>query len=135
APVAAVSVDGNTVMIGVYPAKPGEHARVRAEPPSVVDVTGEVATLDEGKPETVHVDVAPLPGGRLRASFSGNIPVDSPAVKIWRRVDDPSMLAGYALADICRELGIKVVGRVRTGRAPSEDLLAAHRSEPLAKLL
>ncbi len=136
APVAAVSLDGNAVMLGVYPTKPGDHAHIRSVPPSIVDVDGEVATVDEGKAETVHVDVSALPGGRLRATFGGSIPVDSPPVRIWRRVDDPAALAGHALADICRELGIKVVGKVTRGHPYQvEDLLASHRSEPLGKLL
>jgi D-alanyl-D-alanine carboxypeptidase/D-alanyl-D-alanine-endopeptidase (penicillin-binding protein 4) len=135
APVAAVSLDGNTVMFTVYPTKPGEAARIQPLPASMVDVSGSVSTVFEKKPETIHLELKPLKGGRLNATFSGSIPVDSDGVKIWRRVDDPSLLAGHALADVCRQLGIKIQGQVRRGHLPNQKLLVARRSEPLAKLL
>lgn len=135
APVAATAIDGNTVHLSVYPAGEGLSARVRAVPPSVVDVTGAVVTTAESSAETVQVEMLAQKEGHLLAQVTGSIPEGGLPVTIWRRVADPTWLAGHALADVCRDLGIKIHGKVRRGHPVPQDLLTHHRSEPLGKLL
>lgn len=135
APVAAVSLDGNTVHVTVFPTAAGQLARVRGTPPSVLDVVGAVGTTSSKGSESVHIELASLREGRQRAAISGNIPANSPPLTIWRRTSDPSRLAGNALADVCRELGIKVHGRVRLGHPVPQELLASHKSPPVGRLL
>ncbi|MBM4359060.1 MAG: D-alanyl-D-alanine carboxypeptidase/D-alanyl-D-alanine-endopeptidase [Deltaproteobacteria bacterium] len=135
APIAAVSVDGNTVHVTVFPAAAGQVARSRATPPSAVDLVGSVGTTAANSAETVRLDVFPLREGRLRASISGTVAASSPPVTVWRRIGDPTWLAGHALSDICRELDITVHGKVRRGHPMPQDLLASHRSRPLGEIV
>jgi serine-type D-Ala-D-Ala carboxypeptidase/endopeptidase (penicillin-binding protein 4) len=135
APVAAVSLAGNTVMMEVRPAtESGKAAKVGFVPASFVGVTGRVKTADANRPEAVQLSLAPN-GSRLSATVGGSLPAGSPTLRIYRRVDDPTLLAGYALADVCRQFGMRVEGEVRAGRKRKAPLLSAHRSEPIAKLL
>ena len=135
APVAAVSLAGNTVMMEVRAGKEGEDASVVFVPESFVAATGSVRTSGRDDAEAVKLTLAPN-GSRLAATLGGSLPEGSPTLRIWRRVDDPSLLAGYALADVCRDHGIEVTGAVKAGKTPpSTPLLSAHRSEPLARLM
>src|SRR6185295_12982923 len=80
-------------------------------------------------------------GRRLSAKLSGAVAADSHLVRYTRRVDDPQLLAGYALRAILEESGLKVSGDVKLsapGKEPKESkggVLARHESEPLSTLL
>jgi D-alanyl-D-alanine carboxypeptidase/D-alanyl-D-alanine-endopeptidase (penicillin-binding protein 4) len=56
-------------------------------------------------------------------------------VRVARRVEDPRLLAGYALRAALKDAGIEAAGDVHTAKASEKKLLAAHRSEPLGELL
>ena len=56
---------------------------------------GEVKTADSGA-DTVGLELSGN-GGRLHAKLSGAVSRDSHIVRYTRRVDDPTLLAGYAL--------------------------------------
>ncbi|NDF01376.1 MAG: DUF1501 domain-containing protein, partial [Verrucomicrobia bacterium] len=107
----------------------------QAVPPSVVGIEGAVGTTAEDKVENVQLEMLPLRDGKLTAKVGGGIPMGGLPLTIWRRAADPSWLAGHALADVCRQFGIEVHGKVRRGHPVPLDLLAFHRSEPLGKLL
>ncbi len=134
APVAAVSLDENTVLFTVRPAKEGADALVDVEPPGFVDLTGSVATTGTADPEKVAVSLEPH-HGRLAAKLTGSLPEGDRPVRLVRRVDDPRLLAGYALRAVLRQVGIEVVrAPVKLGGA-SKALLVAHRSASLGELL
>ena len=136
APVAAVSLAANTVLFEVRPRRSGEKARLAAVPASFVSMAGRVRTTDPGDPENVRMSLA-RDGHKLKATAGGSLPEGSSTVRFWRRVDDPTLLAGYGLHDACRDLGIAVEGTIKEGRVSKvkHKLLSAHRSQPLARLL
>ncbi|MFO0549236.1 MAG: D-alanyl-D-alanine carboxypeptidase/D-alanyl-D-alanine-endopeptidase [Polyangiaceae bacterium] len=137
APIAAVSLDRNTVTVWFTPAeKPGRPATVVVEPPGFVDLDGSVTTGKAGSKETIKLEVQPN-GDHLRATLSGSIPADSSPIPGIRRVADPSVLAGYALRAALAEQGIVVKGAVSVAKTPTPETqaLAVHRSEPLAQIL
>ena len=89
-----------------------------------------------GDPDTVSLRLTPT-GDALSATLGGELPEGSPTLRIYRRVDDPTLYAGYALADVFRDIGVAVTGSVAelpdgAARGP---LLSAHHSQPLAILL
>jgi D-alanyl-D-alanine carboxypeptidase/D-alanyl-D-alanine-endopeptidase (penicillin-binding protein 4) len=111
------------------------------DPPGFVDVEGTIKTADSGA-DTVGLELAKTGEGgrRLSAKLSGAVSVDSKIVRYTKRVDDPQLLAGYALRAIMEESGVKVAGDVKL--APKEGkevksavVLAHHESEPLSTLL
>ena len=131
--VSALALDEN-VMVATFRPGGGGVAIVSFWPPGLVDVEGTVK-LEEGKP-TVQMALGPASGDphRMKAVVSGTIPDDVRGVTYYRRVDDPSLLAGYALKAVLEDLGIEVRGGVKTGTGGAT-LLAKHKSEPLAALL
>jgi D-alanyl-D-alanine carboxypeptidase/D-alanyl-D-alanine-endopeptidase (penicillin-binding protein 4) len=54
---------------------------------------------------------------------------------VAKRVDDPRLLAGYALRAVLRQVGIEVGGKLEPGGASQRALLVAHRSQSLGALL
>jgi D-alanyl-D-alanine carboxypeptidase/D-alanyl-D-alanine-endopeptidase (penicillin-binding protein 4) len=136
APVSAVAVNENTVTLTVRPTTAGSPASAWFEPQGFVDVEGSIET---SAPGADNVILALTPNGkRLGAKLSGSVAEDSHLVRYSRRVEDPTLLAGYALRALLDRAEIKVSGEVKllTGGAPkSSRELARHESEPLSRLL
>jgi D-alanyl-D-alanine carboxypeptidase/D-alanyl-D-alanine-endopeptidase (penicillin-binding protein 4) len=75
-------------------------------------------------------------GKRLAGRLAGSVPEGTRTMRIYRRVDDPELLVGYGLVDLCGQLGIEVAaGKVSAGSRQGEPLVSAHRSQPLASVL
>ena len=141
APVSSVAVNENTVTLTLRPSAAGEKAIAVFDPPGFVDVEGTVKTAESGA-DTVGLELAKTGEGghRLSAKISGAIAADSRLVRYTRRVDDPQLLAGYALRAILEESGLKVSGEVKLlaskdGKEGKGGVLARHESEPLSTLL
>ena len=134
APIAAVSLDENTVTLTVRPEGEGATAHAWFEPRGFVDVEGSVSTSGPGAQDTVTLALAPN-GKRLSAKLGGSVSADARLVRYTRRVDDPTLLAGYALKAELDDAGIKVGGEVKAGSAAKAPVLVRHTSAPLAQLL
>jgi serine-type D-Ala-D-Ala carboxypeptidase/endopeptidase (penicillin-binding protein 4) len=134
APVAAVSLNENTVLFSVRAAKEGADALVEVEPPGFVDLAGSVTTTRPGDPEKVGVGLEAR-GARLAARLAGSIPEGGRVVRLARRVEDPRLLSGYALRAVLRQVGIEVGAAVKLGGEGQKGLLVSHRSESLGELL
>ncbi|HEY3497641.1 MAG TPA: D-alanyl-D-alanine carboxypeptidase/D-alanyl-D-alanine-endopeptidase [Polyangiaceae bacterium] len=134
APVSAVAVDRNSVLVSIVPARQGVPAAVSFEPASFVDVEGRIETGPRGKRGPVRVSLAPR-GQRLVARLGGAVPEGSPPNRYRQRVDDPELFAGYALREALLTAGITLTGAIRSGGADERRELAVHRSKPLAELL
>jgi D-alanyl-D-alanine carboxypeptidase/D-alanyl-D-alanine-endopeptidase (penicillin-binding protein 4) len=132
APVSALALNENTVTLSVRPSQPGAPALVAFDPPGFVDVTGEVKTGEAGA-DTVGLELSGN-GRRLAAKLSGAVGSGSRLVRYTRRVEDPTLLGGYALRAVLEESGITVSGEVKPG-AHAGTLLARHQSQPLSALL
>jgi D-alanyl-D-alanine carboxypeptidase/D-alanyl-D-alanine-endopeptidase (penicillin-binding protein 4) len=133
APVSAVAVNENTVTMLVRPTTAGQPAHVSFDPPGFVDVEGTVSTGDAGA-DTVILALSPN-GKRLKARVGGAVGETAKLVRYTRRVDDPSLLAGYTLLWQLEQAGIKVTGEVKAGSAKSVTTLVRHTSAPLSSLL
>lgn len=133
APVSAVALNGNTVTLAIRPTAEGKSANAWFDPPGFVDIDGSVKTGGEGA-DTVILALSPN-GKRLSAKLAGSVGADAKLVRYTRRVDDPRLLAGYALKAILEEQGMKVGGDVKLGTGEKGAVLARHESEPLSTLL
>jgi D-alanyl-D-alanine carboxypeptidase/D-alanyl-D-alanine-endopeptidase (penicillin-binding protein 4) len=134
APVAAVSLNENTVLFSVLASTDGHDAHVDVDPPGFVDLTGSITTTKSGDAEHVAVGLEPR-GARLMARLTGSIPEHARVVRLARRVDDPRLLAGYALRQVLKQVGVEAPRAVKLGGADQKQLLVAHRSESLGDLL
>jgi len=136
--VAALSLAANTIMIEVRAATAGQPARVAVVPSGFVDVVGQVRTSQATSPEALKLSLRPKgKSGRLTLQLGGSVPESKRTVRIWRRVDDPRLLIGFAVRDVCMALGVAVDGRVmlRKAKGSAGGLLSAHRSNTLARLV
>ncbi len=140
APVSAIALNGNTVTLTVRPQAVGSPAVAFFEPPGFVDVEGTIKTSDSGA-DTVGLELSKSGEGgrRLAAKIAGAVAVDSKLVRYTKRVEDPQLLAGYALRAIMEDSGVKVGGDVKLGAKEMKEgkggVIARHESEPLSTLL
>ncbi len=132
APVSAVALNRNTVTATMRPSGKSSSI-VTFDPPGFVDVEGSVKHEDGGT-ESVKMALSPIPpqGQRLKAKLAGSF--STPLYRITKRVEDPTLLAGYALKALLEGAGIKVSGEVRSGKGKGH-VLARRHSSTLAELL
>jgi D-alanyl-D-alanine carboxypeptidase/D-alanyl-D-alanine-endopeptidase (penicillin-binding protein 4) len=135
APVSALSINENTLTLTVRPTSPGNPALITFDPPGYVDPDGSIKTADGVGADTVGLALAGN-GQRMTAHVSGAIGIDSKIARFTRRVEDPTLLAGYALKGVLDEMKIEVTGDVKAGGAKNDlPVLAEHKSAPLSSLL
>jgi D-alanyl-D-alanine carboxypeptidase/D-alanyl-D-alanine-endopeptidase (penicillin-binding protein 4) len=134
APVSAVSLNRNVTTLNVAPAELGDPAKVWFDPEGFVDVTGSVRTQQMERAQNVKLTLKES-GTRLSALVAGGIAPNSPAFHWSRRVEDPSLLAGYGLRAALEAAGIHVTGKIALGGEGEQAELAAHESKPLAEIL
>jgi D-alanyl-D-alanine carboxypeptidase/D-alanyl-D-alanine-endopeptidase (penicillin-binding protein 4) len=134
APVSAVAVNENTIVLSVRPGAEGKNAQIAFDPPGFVDAEGTVSTVESGA-DNVTLVLSPS-GRRLSAKVGGTIAQGSRLVRYTRRVDDPQLLAGYALRAILDEIGVKIGADVKLATGGGRGAVIARRdSEPLSALL
>ncbi len=134
APVSAIALNENTVTMIVRPGGADGAALVSFDPPGFVDIDGTIHTSNDDRPQNIRLELSPS-GERLLARVAGSIPKSAPPMRFTRRVDNPMLLAGYALKSLLTNAGIQVAGDVRLGAEPVKASLAMHRSRPLSALL
>ncbi|HEY0302922.1 MAG TPA: D-alanyl-D-alanine carboxypeptidase/D-alanyl-D-alanine-endopeptidase, partial [Rhizomicrobium sp.] len=127
APVSAASLNRNVTTLNVKPTEPGQPASVWFDPPGFVDVTGNVRTDPKERSQRVKLTLKEA-GMRLSAQVAGTIPPNGPAFHWSRRVEDPTLLAGYGLEAALVAEGIQINGRLSTGCEDERNELVSHDS-------
>jgi serine-type D-Ala-D-Ala carboxypeptidase/endopeptidase (penicillin-binding protein 4) len=134
APVSAVSLNRNVTTLNVAPSELGQSAKVWFDPEGFVDVTGSVRTEKLERAQNVKLTLKES-GARLEAVVAGGIQPNSPAFHWSRRVEDPTLLAGYGLKAALAAAGIQVSGKIAAGGEAEQNELAVHESKALSELL
>jgi serine-type D-Ala-D-Ala carboxypeptidase/endopeptidase (penicillin-binding protein 4) len=134
APVSALALNENTITMHVRPTVADSPAAVSFDPPGFVDADGVVKTSAADTPQSVRLNLTPA-GTRLIAHVGGFIPETARPIGFARRVDNPDLLAGYALRSLLVSAGIAVGGGVKPGGDSVKTTLVLHRSRPLSELL
>lgn len=134
APVAAVSLNENTITLRVRAGADGDKADVVVDPPGFVDVEGSISTGKKGSAESITCELS-AKGDRLLAKVGGHLPEGSRLVPIVKRVDDPRRLAGYALRAVLKEQGFEVGDEVKLGGDEEKRALTTHSSRPLGEIV
>ena len=135
APVGAVSLNDNTLSITIQPAPQGmAPASLFLDPPGYAVLVNDTVTVAKGA-NSPKISATPY-GNRTKIRVWGQVPLGARPVTYYRRVDNPSLLAGFGLKSVLADLGISVGGDVQTGTLPpGAPILAEHRSLPLASIL
>lgn len=134
APVSAVAVDRNSVLVLIEPTKSGSPARVTFFPEGFVETEGSIATGARGKPLRAAAGLAPR-GDHLVAHLGGALAEGSSPLRYRQRVDDPRLLPAYALRTALAAASIRFGGPLTLGGESERNELVLHRSRRLAELL
>lgn len=134
APVSALAVERNSVTLNVLPQGENDPARVWFEPAGIVQTQGTIQTVARGRGQNVQLTLSQLPNGQLAANIGGHVAVGLSRQRFPKRVDDPSLVAGYVLARALRDVGVEVA-RVERGVVRDLPLLSYITSAPLDQLL
>jgi D-alanyl-D-alanine carboxypeptidase/D-alanyl-D-alanine-endopeptidase (penicillin-binding protein 4) len=132
--VSAVALDRNSFVVKVEPGKEGAGARVTVFPDGYVELDNQVTTRKKGQGRKLAIELSPK-GHGLGAKLTGHVSVGDRALSFQRRIEDPTLYAGYALRKMLERLGVTVEGGVSEGGKDETHLLVERRSEPLSKLL
>jgi D-alanyl-D-alanine carboxypeptidase/D-alanyl-D-alanine-endopeptidase (penicillin-binding protein 4) len=135
APVGAVSLNRNALAVSIRPGPQAiTPARVLLDPPGYAQLTNDAITVGQGA-HNPKISAIPFED-RTRVRVWGQVPLGARPVTYQRRIDNPSLFAGYGLAGVLEEAGISVAGEVRVGPVPAgTPLLAGHESPPLSAVL
>jgi serine-type D-Ala-D-Ala carboxypeptidase/endopeptidase (penicillin-binding protein 4) len=120
--------------LNVAPSELGQSAKVWFDPDGFVDVSGSVRTEKLDRAQNVKLTLKES-GTRLAALVAGAIEPNSPAFHWSRRVEDPTLLAGYGLRAALVAEGIQVSGKIAAGGEAEQSELASHESKELGELL
>ena len=131
--MSALAVDENTVTLDIRPSESGQTAHAFLRTARLRRRRRNVATGSGSGADTVGL-VLSKNGTRLSAKMSGTVGEDAKLVRFTRRVEDPTLLAGYVFKNALEQAQIKVSGEVKAG-AGKGPVIAKHTSAPLSTLL
>lgn len=135
APVGAVSLNRNRIAITIRPGHQAmAQARVSADPPGYAVLVNNSTTLARGahRPKISALKFE----NRTRIRVWGQVPLGASPVTYYRRIDNPSLFAGYGLRAVLESSGISVGGSVQIGPLPpGTPRLARHRSSSLSLII
>lgn len=134
APVSAVAVDGNRVVMHVEAARQGQRAHVWFEPPGLVEVRGSVTTAARTGPSAVRLSLTPK-GDLLEAAVGGTVPEGAAPQSFARRIASPERAPGHVLSALFARRGVTVAGKVKSGAPEVQGARVSLESRPLAELI
>ncbi len=134
APVSAIALERNSVVLNVLPTRVGQPARVWFEPEGAVQVAGQIETVAVGRGQSVQLQLQGDPSGALLGRVGGRIAAGLGRQRYPKRMDDPRLAPGLVLAELLRQRNIEV-GQVALGGQQAQRRLTYHGSAPLAELL
>ncbi|MBT2694830.1 D-alanyl-D-alanine carboxypeptidase/D-alanyl-D-alanine-endopeptidase [Bacillus sp. ISL-55] len=126
--------DAGTVIVNILPGKKGKATNITLEPETdYVTILNETVTVDSGGKHEVKIE---REHGSNSILVRGTIPVNAHKAREWVAVWEPSLYAGSLFKKSLEDHGIKVVGKIITGRATETmTKLISHKSMPLADLM
>jgi len=128
----AMSLNFNSVSVQILPGKKvGDAPRVIPRPDSgFLDIKVTATTSSRGRAR-IQASARKMKD-RTRLTISGRIPLKHAGIITRKRIDNPPLYAGFALAHGLERAGITFEGRVRLGKAPKKSRrLVRHWSPPL----
>ncbi|MFH1017500.1 MAG: D-alanyl-D-alanine carboxypeptidase/D-alanyl-D-alanine-endopeptidase [Pseudomonadota bacterium] len=136
APVAALSVNFNSLTLYVTPMDLGGRPSVHLEPDlPIFEVRSRAVTASSGGKRDIGASVD-WKGEKGMVALSGRIGVKSDTVAIYRTVPAPALYAGAVFLEHFRRAGGLLKGHVKEGRCPetfSEQV--RFRSRPLSEIV
>ncbi len=131
APIGAVSVNFNSVVVTVTPGENGKPAVVSLYPPNDHVKIENKAKTTKGKSRRIGVKSISADGGTT-IRVTGKIGVSATPGTWRKRIDDPSLFAGSVFKTALQDIGIEVTGKVDKATRPANTRsLVLHEGMPL----
>lgn len=113
APISSIGVDFGTWCVRIRPLQPGQPAQVGACAAAhlPIPIDGEISTVASYRSPSYWVERF-TQNGREALHIGGEIPQGAP-LEIYRAMSDPARDTGLLLAEMLKEIGIQINGRVR----------------------
>jgi len=111
APVSALTINDNIVMLNIAPTTEGEPATTKFDP-AVQYYTLQSSILTSPRGTAPQIGVDRQPGSRIVRVY-GTIPVGSPDVHLALSIEDPAEYAAVAFREMLIARGIDVKGKAR----------------------
>lgn len=134
APISAIALERNSVVLNVLPTAVGEPARVWFEPNAAVQVRGKIETVARGRGQNIQLQLQSDPSGALVGHVGGHVATGLGRLRYPKRMEDPRLIPGLVLAELLRQRDVEI-GRVALGGQDVQRRLTYHGSAPLAQLL
>lgn len=135
APVSAVALEGNSVMLHVLAAAKAGPARTWFTPEGLVSsARGEIKTVEAPGRQDIQFGLR-ANGADLEASLGGTVLAGRPELTLLKRIAAPELAAGRALLRLLADHGIRVGGSLVSGGAGIEAERVSLRSRQLSLLL
>ncbi|WP_284037964.1 MULTISPECIES: D-alanyl-D-alanine carboxypeptidase/D-alanyl-D-alanine-endopeptidase [Neobacillus] len=127
--------DSGSVEVIVTPSsKAGEKPKVKITPEtSYVKIVNHAVTVGENDKKDITIK---RKHAKNTITIEGTVPIKTKAVKEWVGVWEPTRYALALFKQSLEEQGIKVSGKIKTGKVPDNAILIiTHKSMPLSELL
>lgn len=136
APVSALAINQNAISLNVVPKEAGSAARVWYDPPGVIQHQGQVTSSKKGSGDRVtwNLDVKKNPQLPV-SNVGGSLAEGAGRRRYERRMEDPRLAGGLALAQLLRDAGVGGELKVSLGKKQKEPRIALWYSEPIAELV
>jgi D-alanyl-D-alanine carboxypeptidase/D-alanyl-D-alanine-endopeptidase (penicillin-binding protein 4) len=139
APVTAFGVNFNTLTLAISPGSaPAARAQISLDPlpQPLVSIENKLTTGKAGSKESISVVRLARAQGGNTLRVSGEIPLDAPARRIYRSVQNPEITAGEYLRAFLLDQGVKITGPTREGILPKNaTLLSTHTGRELSQIV
>jgi serine-type D-Ala-D-Ala carboxypeptidase/endopeptidase (penicillin-binding protein 4) len=135
APVGAMSFNWNAVNVFVKPAATaGQKAQVVIDPESdYFDLVNNTMTTSGNPKKELVVSIS---NSEKLITVSGEVMAGFPEKGIFKSVTEPEIWSGLNLMSFLEQRGIKVIGKVVTGKVPDNaELMATYESKNLSYIL
>ncbi|MFC4800396.1 D-alanyl-D-alanine carboxypeptidase/D-alanyl-D-alanine-endopeptidase [Neobacillus sp. GCM10023253] len=125
---------GSVEVIMTPSSKEGEKPKVKITPEtSYVKIVNHAVTVGENEKKDITIK---RKHAKNTITIEGTVPIKTKAVKEWVGVWEPTRYALALFKQSLAEQGIKVSGKIKTGKVPDNaTLIITHKSMPLSELL
>jgi D-alanyl-D-alanine carboxypeptidase/D-alanyl-D-alanine-endopeptidase (penicillin-binding protein 4) len=136
AQISALSITQNVAKVWVKPGAPGAAAQLRLEPNSEYYTISNGVRTVPGYANSIGARFGKMVNGRRQVLIYGTFGTRTPTDAVSFNIDEPALVSGGTLMTALKQVGIRVTGRLITGKTPATATpLVINASRPLVTVL
>lgn len=136
APIGALSINFNSLTIYAEPTRVGKSPTISLDPDlPIFDVRNRAKTASRASRRDLSTTIRPSTNG-FSVSVGGKVSTKRDRTTIYRALPDPAFYAASVFADLFRQAGGTIAGKIRTGHCPSTAVTVfSFSSKPLSQII